>query len=67
MEQHGCRFQPSMRGTLHLARTNAFFLGGGKALMNAYYTTAHRLGVEILYQTEICDLEIREGHFTSAI
>ena len=67
MEQHGCRFQPSMRGTLHLARTNAFFLGGGKALMNAYYTTAHRLGVEILYQTEVCDLEIREGHFTSAI
>ena len=37
MEQHGCKFQPSMRGTLHLSRTNAFFLGGGKALMNAYY------------------------------
>src|SRR5210317_1033941 len=26
MVEHGCRFQPSMRGTLHLSRTNAFFL-----------------------------------------
>ena len=42
------RFQPSLRGTLHLGRTNAFFLGGGKALMNAYYATAERLGVEVL-------------------
>ena len=29
MSRHGCMFQPSMRGTLHLSRTNAFFLGGG--------------------------------------
>lgn len=27
MEQHGCVFQPAMRGTLHLSRTNGFFLG----------------------------------------
>jgi len=66
MEQHGCRFQPAMRGTLHLARTNAFFLGGGKALMNAYYACAERLGVEILYEATAEDLEIREGFFTSA-
>ena len=39
MQKHGCHFQPAMRGTLHLARTNAFFLGGGKALMNAYYAS----------------------------
>jgi len=66
MAQHGCHFQPAMRGTLHLARTNAFFLGGGKALMNAYYATAHRLGIEILYEAEVCDLEIHEGNFISA-
>jgi tricarballylate dehydrogenase len=66
MEQHGCRFQPSMRGTLHLARTNAFFLGGGKALMNAYYATAAKLGIEILYDAEVSDLEIHEGKFASA-
>jgi len=66
MEQHGCRFQPAMRGTLHLARTNAFFLGGGKALMNAYYATAERLGVDILYEATAEDIEIRDGLFTSA-
>ena len=66
MEKHGCHFQPSMRGTLHLARTNAFFLGGGKALMNAYYATAGKLGVEILYDAEVRNLEIHEGNFTSA-
>jgi tricarballylate dehydrogenase len=43
MVQHGCKFQPSMRGTLHLDRTNAFFLGGGKALMNAYYSRAEKM------------------------
>ena len=42
MKRHGVRFQPPLGGTLHLARTNAFFLGGGKALINAYYAAAHR-------------------------
>lgn len=66
MEAHGCHFQPAMRGTLHLARTNAFFLGGGKALMNAYYATAGKLGIDILYDAEVRDLEIRDGKFVSA-
>jgi tricarballylate dehydrogenase len=35
MKQCGVRFQPSLAGTLSLSRTNAFFLGGGKALVNA--------------------------------
>ena len=47
MEAHGVRFQPSLSGTLSLSRTNAFFLGGGKALVNAYYRTAEQdLGVD---------------------
>ena len=66
MVRHGCMFQPSMRGTLHLSRTNAFFLGGGKALMNAYYANARRLGVAILYEAEVVDLAIEDGCFTSA-
>ena len=37
MGVRGVRFQSSLRGTLHLGRTNLFFLGGGKALLNAYY------------------------------
>ena len=66
MVRHGCKFQPSMRGTLHLSRTNAFFLGGGKALMNAYYATAERLGVTILYEAEVVDLAIEDGCFSTA-
>ncbi|MCH8904007.1 MAG: FAD-dependent tricarballylate dehydrogenase TcuA [Bacteroidetes bacterium] len=67
MEKHGCRFQPPLSGTLHLSRTNAFFLGGGKALMNAYYATALQLGVEIAYDSEVRDLEIDDGKFSSAV
>ncbi len=66
MEAHGCRFQPPLRGTLQLSRTNAHFLGGGKALMNAYYATAERLGVDIVYEAEVCELEIRGDTFISA-
>ncbi len=67
VERHGGHFQPSMRGTLHLSRTNAFFLGGGKALMNAYYATADKLAVKILYEAKAIDLEIRNDKFESAI
>lgn len=55
---HGVRFQPSMRGTLHLGRTNAFFLGGGKSLVNAYYHACERLGVKIFYEHEALELEV---------
>jgi tricarballylate dehydrogenase len=67
MAKQGCMFQPAMRGTLHLARTNGFFLGGGKALVNAYYSTAYKLGIKILYDAEVLDLEIQNGRFTSAV
>jgi tricarballylate dehydrogenase len=53
MHAHGARFQPALGGTLSLSRTNAFFLGGGKALMNAYYAAAERLGVSVVYDTEV--------------
>lgn len=66
MGRHGCRFQPSMRGTLHLSRTNAFFLGGGKALMNSYYATAEQLGVRVLYEAEVVGLTIEKGFFKAA-
>jgi tricarballylate dehydrogenase len=58
MAQFGVRFQASLRGTLHLSRTNAFFLGGGKALMNSYYAAAERLGIEVRYDTEVVGLDL---------
>jgi tricarballylate dehydrogenase len=66
MAQQGARFQPALSGTLQLSRTNAFFLGGGKALMNAYYRTAEALGVRILYEAEVDRLELRDGTFVAA-
>ncbi|MBR9862173.1 MAG: FAD-dependent tricarballylate dehydrogenase TcuA [Rhodobacteraceae bacterium] len=58
MEEHGVRFQPSLSGTLSLARTNAFFRGGGKSLVNAYYRTAEQLGVDVLYEAAVTHLEL---------
>jgi tricarballylate dehydrogenase len=56
MERHGVRWQPPLRGTLHLARTNRFFLGGGKALVNAYYQTTADHGVDLRYDTRVVEL-----------
>ena len=57
MEARGVRFQPSLSGTLSLARTNAFFLGGGKSLVNAFYRIADSLGVDVLYEANVTHLE----------
>jgi len=67
MGERGVRWQPSLRGTLQLSRTNAFFLGGGKALINAYYKTVQKLGVEIMYDSEVRELRINDGAFQSAV
>ncbi len=61
LEARGVRFQPSLTGTLNLSRTNAFFLGGGKALVNALFNTAERLGVETMYDTEVTNLVLDHG------
>jgi len=66
MRQFGVRFQSSLRGTLHLGRTNVFFLGGGKALMNSYYAAAERAGIRVEYEAEVVGLDVRNGQFTSA-
>ncbi len=67
MPRHGVRFQPPLSGTLHLGRTNAFFLGGGKALVNAYYRAAEALGAKVAYGAEVMDLDICDGEFSAAV
>ena len=64
--EQGVHWQPSLGGTLSLGRTNSFFLGGGRAMLNALYLTAEQLGVEILYDAEVLDLEIDDGMFLCA-
>lgn len=60
LERQGVHFQPSLSGTLNLARTNAFFWGGGKALVNAEYQSAARLGIDISYDAEVESVRIEE-------
>jgi tricarballylate dehydrogenase len=66
MEQFGVRLQPALSGTLHLSRTNAFFLGGGKALMNSFYASAERAGIRVAYDAEVVALDIESGEFRGA-
>ena len=66
MEARGVRFQPSLSGTLSLSRTNAFFLGGGKALVNAYYRTAEALGVDVCYEAEVTGVAV-EGNAVTGV
>ncbi len=66
LPQQGVRYQPSLGGTLSLGRTNSFFLGGGRSMLNALYLTAESLGVAIAYDAEVVDLDIDSGMFLSA-
>jgi tricarballylate dehydrogenase len=61
MEACGVRFQPALSGSLSLSRTNAFFLGGGRALLNAYYRHAEALGVAVAYDTEVEAVHLEGG------
>lgn len=66
LEERGVQFQPPLGGTLHLGRTNAFFMGGGKALMNALYRHAEGLGVEVHYDAKVTEAEFDNGMFVAA-
>jgi tricarballylate dehydrogenase len=66
MVRHGVRFQPPLSGALHVARTNAFFMGGGKALVNAYYRSAAALGIEVRYSVPVDAIELDGSRFVAA-
>ena len=66
MQEHGVHFQPPLSGTLSLGRTNAFFLGGGKALVNAYYRTAEQLGVVVHYDARVSHVAL-DGQTVSRV
>ncbi len=67
MTEAGVHFQKPLGGTLNLGRTNAFFLGGGRAMLNALYDTAENLGVQIRYDSAATELDIEDGAFRSAL
>jgi len=67
LRRHGVVFQPSLAGTLQLERTNAFFLGGGKALVNKLFASAQRLGVRVLYEAKAEAVVLDGRRFRSVI
>ncbi|SFI61889.1 FAD-dependent tricarballylate dehydrogenase TcuA [Albimonas pacifica] len=66
IQAQGVRFQPSLGGTLSLGRTNSFFLGGGRSMLNALYRTAESLGVEVRYEAEVTGLDLDGPRFRAA-
>ena len=66
LSARGVRFQPALSGTLNLGRTNAFFLGGGRALLNHLCDYAASIGIHFAYETPVSALEIEDG-FCNAI
>jgi tricarballylate dehydrogenase len=63
MSMHGVYWQQPLNGTLHLGRTNRWFLGGGKALLNTYYRAAARMGITVRYNANVGDLIIENDRF----
>ena len=63
----GARLQPPLKGTLHLDRTNVFFIGGGKALMNSYYAAAERFGIRVRYDAQISGIDFVDGKIRSVL
>ncbi len=53
---NGVRLQDPASGAMPYSRRTAFFLGGGKAMINALYATALRLGVAVGYDSEVVSL-----------
>lgn len=68
---NGVRLQNPAGGAMPYSRRTAFFLGGGKAMINALYATAAKLGVAVSYDSEVvglafdddghCDVDILRG------
>ena len=67
MSAHGALWQPPLAGTLHLGRTNRFFLGGGKALVNSYYRELHRRGILVCYKAKVEALGFEGTRCTSVL
>ncbi|MCY4326767.1 MAG: FAD-dependent tricarballylate dehydrogenase TcuA [Rhodobacteraceae bacterium] len=55
------QFQPPLSGTLNLDRTNAFFLGGGRTMLNRLCRYAEQVNVQFSYQMPVRELLIADG------
>ena len=61
LSQRGVRFQPALSGTLNLGRTNAFFLGGGRTLLNQLCQYAEGIGIRLVYEARVEAIDMQDG------
>lgn len=57
---NGVHLQNPANGPMPYSRRTAFFLGGGKAMVNALYMTAAKLGVAIRYDSEVIAIDFKD-------
>ena len=63
---NGVRLQDPANGAMPYSRRTAFFLGGGKAMVNALYATAIELGVTVSYDSEVAALAFGDDRHCEA-
>lgn len=64
--ENGVRLQDPSGGSMPYSRRTAFFLGGGKAMINALTSTALKLGVTIGYDSEVVALAFGDDRHCEA-
>jgi tricarballylate dehydrogenase len=57
---NGVHLQDPATGAMPDSPRTAFFLGGGRAMINALYATAAKLGAQISYDSEVMDLDFAD-------
>jgi tricarballylate dehydrogenase len=62
LDANGVRLQNPANGAMPYSKRTAFFLGGGKAMINTLYATAARLGVGIGYDSEVVSFGFEDDH-----
>lgn len=65
--EHGVHLQPPGTGVMPYSRRTAFPLGGGKAMINALYVAAERLGIVISYVSEVRSLCHNDDGWTISV
>ncbi|KIZ46492.1 MULTISPECIES: FAD-dependent tricarballylate dehydrogenase TcuA [Rhodopseudomonas] len=61
LQANGVALQDPGCGVMPYSQRTAFFLGGGKTMINALYATAARIGIEICYDSEVVALPTSDG------
>nr|WP_242596935.1 FAD-dependent oxidoreductase [Rhodocyclus gracilis] len=63
---HGVALQPTAGGLIPWSRKTVFFLGGGKAMVNALYAAADTAGIHVTYDCRVPSLPLEPARPTTS-